>query len=118
MFQVIKLPLNIIYNLIISRYKGYDAQKKNILDTASCNSDFLNIGFWDNNPKNLNDASERLCDIVMQQTCIKGNILDIGCGYGSQDFYWNQKYNYTIDAIDISEKFILNAKNKLKQKKN
>ena len=61
--------------------------KKKYFDKASYNGDFLNIGYWDINPINLNEASKRLCDIAIQQTCIQGKILDIGCGYGSQDFY-------------------------------
>ena len=67
----------------------------------------MNFGYWDDECKTLTDANKNLCDFIINQTNIKDNkILDIGCGYGEQDFYWNDKYNYNIVALDISKKQI------------
>tara|TARA_A100001011_G_C14064615_1_gene737607 strand:- start:88 stop:801 length:714 start_codon:yes stop_codon:yes gene_type:complete len=72
----------------------------------------MNFGYWDEKHTNLCDANKNLCDIVFDKCNIKDNknILDIGCGYGEQDFYWYNKHKCNITAIDISKKQIDYAK--------
>jgi cyclopropane fatty-acyl-phospholipid synthase-like methyltransferase len=68
----------------------------------------MNYGLWDENHDTLKDANMNLCNFVYECMNIKEgeNILDVGCGYGEQDLYWNDKIkslNSYIKAIDLSQ---------------
>lgn len=116
-----------IYKIIISFYsKNYDNFIKILRNVKNNNLNYMNFGYWDEDNINLTRANEKLCDYVYNQLSINNinnikkiknsndnnKILDIGCGYGEQDFYWNKKYKCEIIALDISEKQINYAINK------
>lgn len=113
---IITISLYILYNHIIKKFsKNYDNFIKILRKVKDNNLNFMNFGYWDESDMTLTTANKRLCDLVIKTADIKSDkLLDIGCGYGEQDFYWNKKYGYAIDAVDISKKQISYAKNKCK----
>ena len=84
---------------------------------------FMNYGMWKLPTDTLQIANERLISFILEKSGalhIKNiNILDIGCGYGEQDFFWENKLDKTnkITAIDISEYQIQFAKKKCRERK-
>ena len=68
-------------------------------------SNFMNYGYWDKPNMTLEDANRRLCKMIYSKGTLKNadKILDIGCGYGEQDFYWAHKTQARIEGIDIDE---------------
>lgn len=98
---------------------------------------FMNYGLWDQSYNNITVASEKLVLFVLDQLpdtspslslspspsqCTR--ILDVGCGYGIQDFILHNKYtktqpkrNVSIVAVDISKKQIRFADRKRKRNK-
>jgi erythromycin 3''-O-methyltransferase len=74
-------------------------------------SNFMNYGYWDKPNMTLEDANRRLCKMVFMKGDLKNakRILDVGCGYGEQDFYWAHKTQARIEGIDIDETSIRNA---------
>ena len=97
--------------LIKNNELSYDTYMNNFLQTVSKNSYYMNYGLWDNpSITDLRAANERLVDFMfekMQPYKTPGmKILDIGCGYGEQDFALLKKIGDPtahITAIDISE---------------
>lgn len=89
-----------------------------ILKNLNNNVNYLNFGYWYGNEMNLTNANENLINYVYKCFNNKNKcLLDIGCGYGEQDFFLNNKYNINIIALDISNKQITYAKNKCKRLK-
>jgi 2-polyprenyl-3-methyl-5-hydroxy-6-metoxy-1,4-benzoquinol methylase len=84
---------------------------------------FMNYGLWKLPTDTLQIANERLISFILKKSGALQrkniNILDIGCGYGEQDFFWENKLDKTnkITAIDISEYQIEFAKKKCKERK-
>ena len=105
-----------LYKYLIKKYgNNYDNFIKILKNVKNNDTNFMNFGYWDDNCNSLSEANKNLCDFVINQCNIKNNkFLDIGCGYGDQDFYWNEKYNYDIIAVDISKKQIDYANEKAK----
>ena len=66
----------------------------------------MNYGYWLSNMDDIETANKNLCDLIYNEIMDKDNILDIGCGYGEQDFYWKELGAKNITAIDISKKSI------------
>ena len=77
-----------------NNFDKYD-QLINILKKVGSNenSNYMNYGYWDKPNMNMLDANKRLCKIVGKKGDLKNaeKILDVGCGYGEQDFYWKKK---------------------------
>ena len=88
---------------------------------VSKNNYFMNYGLWDKANNTLIKANKNLCNFLFNEGQLNNtdtfNILDVGCGYGKQDFLWQKMLspNSTIVAVDISETQIKFA-NKLKRK--
>ena len=97
---------------------NYD-QLKDVLNCVDGNDkDYMNFGYWSNDKMNLEEANTELSDKLINTLSNKsGKTLDVGCGYGEQDIFWTGKYKMDITAIDISEKQINMAKDRLKEKK-
>ena len=97
-----------LYKYTINKFSNnYDNFIKILNNVDNNHLNFMNFGYWDDEYMSLTNANKKLCDFVINQTKIKNNkILDIGCGYGEQDFYWNDKYKCDIVALDISKKQI------------
>jgi cyclopropane fatty-acyl-phospholipid synthase-like methyltransferase len=71
---------------------SYEYLLKNFLQVVNKDSYFMNYGRWEKNTLTLQEASINLCDTMYDLAIAKNTnlskILDVGCGYGSQDFYW------------------------------
>lgn len=118
------------YNNIINTYfrnnNGviYDYFIKNYIQNVSTNNYFMNYGLWDSKkPKmKLKKANKNLCEFIFTKSKMECdselNILDVGCGYGMQDFLLSKKISAgsKITAVDISKKQIDYANN-MKRKK-
>ena len=117
----------ILYNYIILKWCTlfgsicYDTLLKWI-QVVSKDNYFMNYGYWDKPNMNLFDANKSLANLILEKSGAldKKNIkiLDVGCGYGEQDFEWISKLDKsTINAVDISESQIKIASEKCKQLK-
>jgi erythromycin 3''-O-methyltransferase len=67
---------------------------------------YMNMGYWKDDPKNLDDACEALARFMgdFGQFCREDRILDAGCGFGDQDIYWaNHHAPREIIGVNISQ---------------
>jgi len=71
----------------------------------------MNYGYWNKPNMNITESNKNLCNLLFRKGELKqaNNILDVGCGYGEQDFYWKELGAKNITAIDISKKSIKHA---------
>ena len=55
---------------------------------------YLNLGYWKGNPRTLDQAGDALAELLAEKAELKRNdtVLDVGCGFGNQDFYWSKRY--------------------------
>lgn len=73
---------------------------------------FINLGYWQGNPASLDEASRDLARLVAREADLGPDDvqLDIGFGYGDQDFLWAQEFgpkeiigmNIATEQIDIA----------------
>ncbi|GAA1595494.1 SAM-dependent methyltransferase [Nocardia ninae] len=73
---------------------------------------FINLGYWRDNPATLDEASRDLARLVAREAELgPGDIqLDVGFGYGDQDFLWAQEFepeqiigvNIAVEQIEIA----------------
>lgn len=115
----------VIYVLFINYYFvkdghiHYDIYLKNFIQVVSKDNFFMNYGYWDT-ADTLLQANTDLIHLILTKSGIleKKNmhILDVGCGYGEQDFNWISLLDLTntITAVDISDTQIAFAKEKCK----
>jgi erythromycin 3''-O-methyltransferase len=86
------------------------------IQTVSKENFFMNYGFWESPSSTMREANERLVQILLEKSGLlhqtNKHILDVGCGYGEQDFYWTKQLDpsHRITALDISKKQIDHAK--------
>lgn len=69
-------------------------------------SQFMNMGYWKDQPKTLDEAARALVGLVGETARMgRGDrVLDVGCGFGDQDFFWLEKFSPArIDALNISK---------------
>ena len=103
----------------------YDTFSKYFIQVASKDNYFMNYGYWDASTHTIMQANENLIDIIFEKSELANTtglkLLDVGCGYGEQDFNWLTKMGPTstnhITAIDISETQINMAKEKCRRSK-
>ena len=104
-------------------FSTYPKLKKILEKIKGNNLDFMNFGFWRENPENISDANTALCNLLIKNGKLNESekILDIGCGFGQQDLVWyncnDNKKNVSIQAIDI-ENIHITAARKLIEKNN
>lgn len=57
-------------------------------------STYINYGYWDDGCTSLDDASEALAAVMADTAGFQNGetILDVGFGYGDQDFFWARKW--------------------------
>lgn len=114
---IILILLIIIYIIIINKFfrKGNKISYiflKKFIDIVSIDNNYMNYGIWYNNTTTLKDANKNLIKLVYKKTKLRHKkhkkILDIGCGYGEQDLFFEKNIHKscTITAIDISEEQI------------
>lgn len=83
---------------------------------------YMNYGLWTNKNTTLIKANKNLCNFIYKKGRMNNSetftILDVGCGYGAQDFQWIKKISSksSIVAVDISRKQIDYANRKLSHK--
>lgn len=96
------------YKYTINKFSNnYDNLIKILKNVDNNKLNFMNFGYWEDDYMSLTNANKKLCDFVINQFKNReGTLLDIGCGYGEQDFYWNETHKYKITALDISKKQI------------
>jgi ubiquinone/menaquinone biosynthesis C-methylase UbiE len=125
---VMIIPLTIIitvvcyFSFLYLKSNFYQYEKLiDILHNVKCNetSDFMNYGYWDKENITLLEANKNLCRIIQQRGELDeaDNILDVGCGYGEQDFLWCESVKGKIHAMDINNVSIEKAENKNKKLK-
>lgn len=129
-FIICIIELRSYYNNLINKYFRQTNDNNSILydylikyiHCVSKNNYFMNYGLWDNKNDTLIKANKNLCNFIFKEGEINGqdtfNILDVGCGYGKQDFLWYKLLSSesSITAVDISKTQIKFA-NKLRYKK-
>lgn len=88
------------------------------IQTVSKENFFMNYGLWKESSDTLRQANERLVNVLLQKTGLleqtKKKVLDVGCGYGEQDFHWMKELDpsHEVTAIDISKLQIEHANQK------
>lgn len=137
---IIILSMGVLLTIILFKYmiSTYFRQQDNIsysslikcIQSVSENNYFMNYGYWTPDTKCLKEANQNLTSRVLSKAKVEKDheILDVGCGYGIQDFYWLDKLsrpdnssstttcNVKITAIDIAETQI-NYANRLRKLK-
>jgi erythromycin 3''-O-methyltransferase len=99
----------------------YDTFSKYFIQVASKDNYFMNYGYWDATTHTMMDANENLIKLIFEKSELANSkglkLLDVGCGYGEQDFEWLKHLDHTnhITAIDISENQINMAKEKCRR---
>jgi len=108
-FTIIMLICYFAFTFMNQKFNTYTSLIR-ILKSVAGNeeSNFMNYGYWDKPNMTLEDANRRLCKMIYSKGTLKNadKILDIGCGYGEQDFYWAHKTKARIEGIDIDESSI------------
>jgi len=91
------------YTLILKILKNVEGNDEN----------FLNVGYW-KDCNTLTEANYGLCDFVLEKGKFEKDqeILDIGVGFGIQDFHWIKSIDGNITAIDIFPNHIKEASKK------
>lgn len=87
-------------------------EKNSLCETKA----YLNLGYWGNSAKNMDQACQDLAELMAQTAKIKNDshILDVGFGYGDQDIFWMKKYQpQKITGINISKNQIQKAQEKV-----
>ena len=125
---VMVIPLTIIivivcyFSFLYLKSNFYQYEKLiDILHNIKCNetSDFMNYGYWDKENITLLEANKNLCKLIQERGELDkvNNILDVGCGYGEQDFLWSETVKGKIHAMDINNVSIDKAEKKNKKLK-
>lgn len=93
-----------------------------LINCVSKKNFFMNYGLWDENNTTLKKANKNLCNFIFEKIDLNSvdtfHILDVGCGYGKQDFLLHKMLSSSskIVAIDLSKKQVDFA-NKCRKKK-
>ena len=117
-FLIVVIRLKMWYCEIIQTYFMKDIYDYFIeLIHVVADTNFMNYGLWKHPADTLKIANRRMCKFIYDKARLKEsnlNVLDVGCGYGSQDFYWQKRMHKKsiISAVDISNKQITNAREK------
>jgi cyclopropane fatty-acyl-phospholipid synthase-like methyltransferase len=80
--------------------------------------DNLHFGYFETDDMELNQATDRLTDKMLELCDISKDtrILDVGCGIGTPAFYIHKKFKCAIDGISTSERGIELANMAAKEK--
>jgi len=125
-FVTISLQLKNYYNSYL--YKYFRNEDEIIYDylitfinCVSKDNYYMNYGLWDNVNNTLENANINLCSFIFSNANLNVtdtfNILDVGCGYGKQDFLLHGMVSSSskIIGVDLSKKQIVFA-NKCRKK--
>ena len=117
-FTSIFFIISIIFlKFIFEKFSGYNKLFKVLKKVKGNDKEFMNFGYWTDKTTSLSEANTNLCDYLLKHGNIeKGKrILDVGCGYGEQDFYIHSKVKQKINCLDINEKQINHMREKIKE---
>ncbi len=74
---------------------------------------YVNIGYWDSDDITVDEASGAIAMKLAEAAGLGPGqvVLDVGCGYGDQDFLWLKEFApRSIDALDVTTAQIYAAK--------
>ena len=104
---------------------SYDFFMNYAIQKVSKGNYFMNYGLWSGvssgDAENLYTANKALVTYMLEKSGAldkkDAKILDVGCGYGEQDFFWMNKLDKTntLKAVDISADQIKTAGEKCKR---
>jgi erythromycin 3''-O-methyltransferase len=66
---------------------------------------YTNIGYWASDDTTVDEACEACAELLADEVGLAAgqDVLDVGCGYGEQDFLWlRDRRPRTISAIDVT----------------
>src|SRR5438132_5114643 len=66
---------------------------------------YLNLGYWKHAPKTLDEAARALADLLARTVQLRAEdeVLDVGFGFGDQDFFWHDTYHpMRIAGVNIT----------------
>ena len=101
----------VLFLYLRRHFNSYDSLINILRNVNNNNAFFMNYGYWDKPNMNIEEANKKLCKLMFKKGDLNAveHILDVGCGYGEQDFYWKKMGAKRITAIDISKKSIKHA---------
>ena len=126
-FIIFTCIIYVVYRYIIDylfskdNHINYEIFMNSFIQVISRDNYFMNYGYWIEPNQTLLKANTNLVDLIFEKADLAGKkdlaILDVGCGYGEQDFYWLTKLDSSnaLTAIDISDSQIQIAKGKCKK---
>lgn len=121
MFLVILIGLTVLfivgaYQILLLMYLrrdgciNYDLFSTVVKESSPGNA-YLNYGYWTDGTESLKDANEALAKLVFEKCKPPkdSRLLDVGCGFGSQDLLWLEclrsqekgDLSSSITAVDI-----------------
>lgn len=114
---VLLILLILLYRHLLATYfSSYDTCLRHCIRYVSPGNDFMNYGLWLTEGDTLERANLRLIEFVWQKTEVakrKNRILDVGCGYGRQDYEWAKHLDTSseslLTAVDLSHEQIYYA---------
>jgi len=123
----ILLQIRVYYNYYLNTFfrNGDTIVYDYLIKCIQCVSEsnyFMNYGLWDENNNTLKKANKNLCNFIFEKAHLNSvdtfHILDVGCGYGKQDFLLHERLSCSckIVALDLSKKQVDFA-NKCRKKK-
>lgn len=74
-------------------------------DLMTDNTTYVNLGYWTAECNSMDDACQAMADLLAQKAGFQpgDHILDVGFGFGDQDFYWLDRYKPNkITGINIT----------------
>lgn len=78
-------------------------------------SAYINMGYWNSGCETLDEASEALVDLLAESADFRAgdDILDVGFGYGDQDFRWLKTREFaSITGINVTPSHVRRANEK------
>jgi cyclopropane fatty-acyl-phospholipid synthase-like methyltransferase len=127
---ILVLIIIIIYNTFIYKYFrlneqqiSYDVFLKHFFHVIDEENYYMNYGLWDAEHTTLHQANANLVNFIFTKAGLKDkkglSVLDVGCGYGHQDFEWERQLDpsCSLKAVDISAKQIYYAIEKAHKQK-
>ena len=81
------------------------ASKSRLSFNPTEKSKYLNIGYWRDGAKSLDEAAEAMARLISRAAEFQAHdyILDVGCGFGDADILWGEEFpSVSIVGIDIN----------------
>ncbi|HEV7746385.1 MAG TPA: class I SAM-dependent methyltransferase [Pyrinomonadaceae bacterium] len=101
--------------LIVQRYESTARQDFNPTE----NTRYLNIGYWKEGARNLDEAAEAMTRLVAEagQFGAGDSILDVGCGFGDSALFWVEQFDVRhLTGIDINPNEVAAARKRIDER--